>query len=208
MSTATPVMRTNPFATRHVKPGAIPYLFDEGDSLERMITRFEGNDCRGQIVGPHGSGKSTLLATLTPALEARGYELVMFQLHAGQGALPTRLAATRSEREHFVDKPAGSIVIVDGYEQLSRWNAWRLRHHCARHKLGLLVTTHRACRLPLLVEIRPKLATAQELFSRLLPEGDNLLNSSDVATMFARHDGNLRETLFGLYDLYELRRRR
>jgi energy-coupling factor transporter ATP-binding protein EcfA2 len=207
MSTAAPVMRTNPFATRHVKPGAIPYLFAEGDSLERMIARFEANDCRGQIVGPHGSGKSTLLATLSPALETRGYELVMFQLRSGQRALPTRLAATRSKRERQADKRARRIIIVDGYEQLSRWHGWRLRRHCVRRKLGLLVTTHRACRLPLVVEMRPTLATAQKLFSRLLSEGDNLLTSSDVATMFARHDGNLRETLFGLYDLYELRRR-
>ncbi len=62
----------NPFATRHVRPGAIPYRFAPGSAAEGVVERLAAADWQGQIIGPHGSGKSTLLATLLPAIESAG----------------------------------------------------------------------------------------------------------------------------------------
>jgi len=53
----------NPFSTRFVQPGAIPYLFEAG-SLAEVIGSFESQGRWGQIVGPHGSGKTTLLRAI------------------------------------------------------------------------------------------------------------------------------------------------
>jgi hypothetical protein len=72
--------RVNPFATRYVQPGAIPWLAETAAPqpvaepvdeayFAGLVDRFE-NVCkrRGAIVGPHGTGKSTLLEHLTPRL--------------------------------------------------------------------------------------------------------------------------------------------
>ncbi len=205
MSTMLTLPQANPFSTRHVRPGAIEYRFRNDpvrncENAEQLIDRFEAHGLRGQIVGPHGSGKSTLVATLVPVLKCRGYDVMEVTLHAGERRLPQAL-------------PNGSrsqplVVIVDGYEQLNRWNAWRLRRRCARRRFGLLITTHRACMLPLLHETKPSLAVALELFATLFPADDNRIATADVEALYAQHCGDMRETLFGLYDLYEARRRR
>jgi len=55
--------RTNPFATRHTRPGGVPPLDDDGRprDLEGLLARL-GSMPAAAIVGPHGTGKSTLLA--------------------------------------------------------------------------------------------------------------------------------------------------
>jgi hypothetical protein len=40
-----------------------------------------------------------------------------------------------------------------------------------------------------------------------LDESEPRIAREDVDAAFSRHEGNLRETLFALYDLYESRRR-
>ncbi|HEX3871085.1 MAG TPA: hypothetical protein VHV77_11645 [Pirellulales bacterium] len=199
MSTAAGLPHTNPFATRRVRPGAIEFQFPSGCTLENLAARFEAGGGRGQIVGPHGSGKSTLIASLASALTSRGYELLTVTLHAGQRRLPCPLP-----RRPQNAKPL--VVVIDGNEQLGRFSAWWLRRTCARRGFGLLVTTHRACTLPLLYTVEPSLSTTLKLFEHLLPESDNRIASADVEALYARHRGNVREVLFGLYDLYEARR--
>ncbi len=51
----------NPFCTRRIRPGALPYFFPPGASIETILQRFQDFAGWGEIVGPHGSGKSTLL---------------------------------------------------------------------------------------------------------------------------------------------------
>jgi hypothetical protein len=205
MSATLTLPQVNPFSTRHVRPGAIEYRFRDDlmkscENAEQLIDRFEAKGLQGQIVGHHGSGKSTLVATLIPALKRRGYDVLEVTLHAGERRLPQALP-NRSRSQLLV-------VIVDGYEQLSRWNAWQLRRSCARRRFGLLITTHRACMLPLLHETKPSLAVALELFATLFPDDDNRIAPADVEALYKQHCGDMRETLFGLYDLYEARRRR
>ncbi|HEX4131576.1 MAG TPA: hypothetical protein VHZ24_16170 [Pirellulales bacterium] len=193
----------NPFSATRVRPGQIPFRFAEGASVGQLTARFQAAGCRGQIVGPHGSGKSTLLATLLEALRARQRRVTVFTLRNHERRLPAWPAWLRVP--HTGGPP--SIVAIDGYEQLSRWSAWRVVRFCRRNGHGLLVTTHRACKLPLLYATRPELAAILELVTNLLPAGDNHVTPADVEVLFARHAPDVRETLFGLYRLYELRRR-
>ncbi len=61
--------RDNPFSTRYIQPGAIPYQFFGTESADQLVKRFQTElNGRGAIIGPHGSGKSTLLESLVPQL--------------------------------------------------------------------------------------------------------------------------------------------
>jgi energy-coupling factor transporter ATP-binding protein EcfA2 len=190
----------NPFSSRRVRPGAIAYRFPPGQTAEGIVGRLEQNGWRGQIVGPHGTGKSTLLAALLPLIQRRGIPTVLYQLHDRQRHLP----GDPGQEE----LTAGTVVIVDVYEQLGLWSRIRLRGLCRRKRLGLLVTTHRPVALPLLYQTRSSPELAHEIASMLLAEegqASQTISRDEVSRLFEKHRGNLREVLFGLYDWYELR---
>ncbi|HEV3025749.1 MAG TPA: hypothetical protein VGX76_24920 [Pirellulales bacterium] len=189
----------NPFSTRYVRPGAVPYLFPPDCSVEGLIDRLRADGWWGQIIGPHGSGKSSLLAALTPALAAGGRRIVRFDLHDGQ----RRLGAAWRKRGPL---DAASLLVVDGYEQLGLLSKLGLKRHCRRRGAGLLVTAHSDIGLPTLFACAPTVETAQRIVERLLPPGDQTIDRDDVARAWQSHAGDLREALFGLYDLYEQRR--
>jgi len=189
----------NPFSSRRVRPGAIPYLFAGGESAAELIGRLEASGWWGQIVGPHGSGKSALLATLAPAIEATGRSTLRIELRDGCRRLPLDV------RRAVADEGC-QVVIVDGYEQLGRLARFGLKRLCRRAGLGLLVTAHADVGLPLLCRTTADLATAGQIVARLQQGTPSPVDTGDVAAAFARRGGNLREVLFDLYDLYEARR--
>ncbi|QDU95353.1 hypothetical protein [Lignipirellula cremea] len=192
---------SNPFATRFTRPGAIPFLAS-ADVLTGIVERLEHCGWQGQIVGPHGSGKSTLLESLTPLLQARGREVQRFTLHDGQRRFP----CDQAEMANW--KPT-TCVVIDGYEQLGWWSRRRLRRSLRRQGAGLLATAHADVRLPEVYVMRPSLELTQQLAARLLgdPASRGAVTPDDVAASYQRHEGNVRETLFELYDLYELRQK-
>jgi ABC-type cobalamin/Fe3+-siderophores transport system ATPase subunit len=193
---------TNPFATRHVKPGANPYLFPPGESVETLLAKLAANGWRGEIIGPHGSGKSTLLAALVDAVEKRGRTVVVYRLHEGDRRLPAIPANIRT-------LPAGVLAVIDGYEQLPLWRKWVLRILCKRRRLGLLVTAHAATGLPLVWQTSVDLQTFGSVVDQLLaaePRITTTITREDIARAHAAHPTNLREALFALYDIVEARR--
>lgn len=190
----------NPFSTRHVRPGALEYLFGNEHGAAELHERLRQNAWLGEIVGPHGSGKSTLLATLAPGFQQAGRQVVHISLHDGQRRLPVSIAQSRTWNE-------ATQVVVDGYEQLGWWSRHWLDLTRRRRGAGLLVTTHASVGLPLLVSTSPSLPSMQAIVARLLPMGCVLITPDDVARCYEQHRGNARELLFALYDLYELRRR-
>jgi hypothetical protein len=206
----------NPFATRCIRPGAIEYLFDEGQSAESLVEALAASGWWGQIVGPHGSGKSTLLAALAPVLAAAGRRAV-WRVARGSGAgdrewgvsgpVPRAVAPSEAHGAVAAQAPdAATQVIIDGYEQLSWWSRRQVAWLCRRCGAGLLVTAHRPLGLPTLLTTLPREQLAQRVVQRLLPAGDTTVSQADVAAAFAASGGNLRETLFALYDVYQLRR--
>ncbi len=187
----------NPFSTRHVRPGALPFLFPPGQDAEGLVETLRARGWQGAIVGPHGSGKSALVAALVRALEQAGRKAILIELHDGQRRLPIDLRR--------VDARASAVVIVDGYEQLSHWNRWRLRRQCRRRDFGLLVTSHQPTSLPLLFRTSTNAALAQEIVRLLLGGQTDFVEADDLAERLECHGGNLRELLFELYDVYEQR---
>jgi hypothetical protein len=185
--------RSNPFSTRFVRPGAIPFRFPEGEDAGTLVARLQRQGWWGQIVGPHGSGKSTLLAALLPELERRR-AVVRVELHEEDRRLP---AAAWSAS-------AGEVLMVDGYEQLGWWSRRGVQGHCRRRGCGLQVTTHFDLGLPELYRTRVTPALARTLIEGLLTEEQRpLVADLDLERHLARHRGSLREVLFDLYDRYE-----
>jgi hypothetical protein len=189
-------VRSNPFSTRYIRPGAIPYLFPNGDSVSGLVERLAASGWRGQIIGPHGSGKSTLLAALVPAVEAAGRRVVSVALHQGEHRLPAIDRAALSST---------TLLVIDGYEQLSWWSRWRVHRLCKQRAAGLLVTAHSDQGFPTIYQTQPSEQLAQRVAAALLPADDGTLAPADVASAYAATDGNVRETLFRLFDVYQER---
>jgi len=206
------VNRSNPFCTRFVRPGAIPYQFESGagNEVERIVRQLTITP-RGAIVGPHGTGKTTLLMTLMPMLGEAFASAELVALHAPQ-TQASRIARLRHRRKllHHVLMRSRSvaphgIVVVDGFEQLGWLGARAACRAADRRRLALLVTSHRDV---------PGMAT---LFRTRLHPGlvcrltDSLLADSTAAVADAVRTSvvtrdpatvhDLREFWFDLYDV-------
>jgi len=190
----------NPFSARNIRPGAIPYHFPPGESVDGLVERLRRHAWWGQIVGPHGSGKSTLLATLLPVIERAGKPTLLVTIHHNRRRLP-------GELHHASALPPGTLVVVDGYEQLSRFSRFQLKRFCRRRKLGLFATSHHSVGLPEVFRTTTDPQLAQFLVAQLLGAEDGLIAHHEVADRFEAHHGDLRELLFEFYDLYSHRRR-
>ncbi len=195
-----PATVENPFCSRQVRPGGIPYLFSSGQDAADLVDRLRRNGWWGQVVGPHGSGKSALLAALMPAIERAGRRPLLVELHDGQRRLPLELKSGP-------DPDRATVLIVDGYEQLGYWQRFRLKRFCRRSGPGLLVTVHAPAGLPDLFRTSANLELAQQVVGQLQRNHPAHVAAEDVAERFAQYGDNLRELLFDLYDLYEQRRR-
>lgn len=188
----------NPFSSCFVRPGALSFIYPPGLSAKQLIDRLAQQGWRGAIVGRHGSGKSALLSDLFHEVQRAGRQPWHVVLHAGQRRLPLPLEA--------IDAcgPQG-LLLIDGYEQLGRWYRWRLARRCRRAGVGQLVTTHGPCELPTLVVLEPSLDLVRQLV-RQLTQGQPLpITDRDIDAAYTAAEGNVRETLFALYDLFEER---
>ncbi len=192
-----PLSRGNPFATRHTRPGSLPFLFPAGEDVAQLIERLRTAGWWGEIVGPHGSGKSTLLAALEPELKKAGRQVLRNSLHDGQRQLPADVW-----RQRFTSH---TQLVIDGYEQLGRWQRWRIKRRCKLSNCGLLATVHSSAGLPELYRTSPDLEMAVRIVQSLLSDEDRTISADQITACFRAHHGNLREMLFALYDVYERR---
>ena len=188
----------NPFATRFVRPGAMRFQFPRSIDDERLVAKLAELQWRGAIVGPHGSGKSTLLAELRPELTRANRRIVQVSLHDGDRRLPA--AIDDSERSS-----AETLIIVDGFEQLSGSSRRALDRRCRRAGSGLLVTSHGSTHLPELYQTAIDLELLERIVDRLTAGDRRFVSAADVEQAFSRHGQNAREALFSLYDLHERR---
>jgi len=193
------LQRSNPFCAARLQPGTIDFVFEQGKSLEQLVDVLQSNAWQGQITGGHGTGKSTLLAALTPAIEGRGRFVQSITLVAGQRHLPRDFfAALRFS--------AGlGVAAVDGVEQLHFWSRLFLKRFCQTQGVGLVVASHRSAHLPTLYETALDEPRAWNVVQRLQNGFPPRIEFGDLAARLARRQGNLREALFDLYDLYEER---
>ena len=192
---------TYPFSAARLRPGTIDFVFEHGRNLAQLVDALEANQWRGEITGLHGTGKSTLLAALMPALEARGRIVKPVTLAAGQRSLPRGFL-------NSVRLTAGlGVAVVDGVEQLSAWNRLRLKRLCKVYAAGLLVASHRSAGLPGIYRTTIDVPRAWKVVEQLQHAFAPRVRISDLVERLTQRNGNLREALFDLYDLYEERNR-
>jgi hypothetical protein len=131
-----------------------------------------------------GSGKTTLLDDLAGRLEGQGWRIHLLRFNADQRrlAFPSRWEA-------------GDFALCDGAEQLS-FPDWRRLARRAGSAGGLVITTHRAGRLPVL----HRCETSPELLHSLAASLGGALSAHECRELHARHYGNLRAALGELYD--------
>lgn len=193
-------MRRNPFATRRTRPGMIPYLFNDQLTAAKLVLRLKQHRWMGQIVGPHGSGKTTLLESLLSICTTELDQVRRITLRKGQRKLPLASRALKDFRP-------GTLLVIDGYEQLGRlsrlWLKWQVR----RRQLGLLVTTHTPVSLPLLYRTPSTPQLTHAVVRQLAEAEESGITDADIRSAHDRHSGNLREVLFELYDLFQDRQR-
>ncbi len=192
--------------------------------MAALANRFNNNlRARAVIVGPHGTGKSTLLEHLVPQLgkvvwrpnrtdslvagpqPTCGRNAVWLSLRKSEAPYRSILAS----RSHWT---TGGLLVLDGLEQLNRFQ-WAVLWMTIRiSRMGLLATSHREswC-LPTLTRTYSdsrtlvqlvQLVTAQqsELPKSLVRE---LTNPGSLSRLSAAKSGNVREVFMQLYDACE-----
>ena len=186
----------NPFCSRRIRPGAIPFYFPQGKSTETLIERLESNGWNGQIIGPHGSGKSTLLAAMLPEIAKHGKRIVHLELQDGVRELPLL-----SEEYELMDE--NTLVAIDGYEQLSYWAKRRLKNRSRQQGFGTLILAHIPYDYPDLYRTASELRVAKRLVAILLRNTIIYIPESVIERQYREYQGNIREMLFSFYDIYE-----
>jgi hypothetical protein len=198
----------SPFAASRTRPGTLPYIFHTG-TLEELVWQFRKVGKCGQIVGPHGSGKTTLLIALVRHLEAAGDRVHLVRLpardHPGFRDAERQLRRTLRTLEN-------AVLAVDGWDQLSLRSRILVSLSVRARRVGLLITTHRQVRMPLLIQTTTTLQSAKTVVARLLDQANldrdcrewvEATVSADLPELIKAHRGNLREVLFALYDRFE-----
>lgn len=192
----------NPFSTRLTRPGQIASLNCGGHFLNPndLIDRLQFLGGTAVIQGPHGSGKTTLLMHLSHELASRGDLVACVRLRSSRDALVVFRSIIRSR--------PGTTLCLDSWEQAGFmlrkiiWLAVTVR------RCGLLVTCHRPTTMPVLMQCQ----TSPLLLKRIVEQLPNheqrrssLIHEADIQDAFLKCGGNIRESLYDLYDRFEQR---
>lgn len=184
--------RDNPFAVERI--ATVRYR-PFNTTFAELLARLEAMDYRAALVGPEGSGKTTLLEDLRDAMAEEGRRTKLVFVN------DTCPLSGPRRRELLFDIGPDEIVFLDGADTLPR-SIWlmvkrRLLHEAA----GLVITSHRPGLLPTLLECSttPRLLReiVNTLQSRHGPVPTELLEE-----LYAQHQGNIRDCLRDLYDLF------
>ncbi|MEM8678458.1 MAG: ATP-binding protein [Planctomycetota bacterium] len=163
--------------------------------VSQLTDRLVAGAYQGQICGAHVSGKSTLLMELQQELARRGIPVSRVDRPESQRAMLTRrLWQARRARQ---------VVVVDGFERLRDGERAVVTGMARWWQSGLLVTCHRRGTLPLLWETEVSLPVATAVVRHLTQDDAAAwaVASQQLETRLAAQRGDLRETLFELYDV-------
>ncbi|TWT64680.1 ATP-binding protein [Allorhodopirellula solitaria] len=212
--------RSNPFASRFVRPGALAFRGVDGGAgaeqssdepqhnfAERLIARLREARC-GVIVGNHGTGKSTLLRELAGPLDREMSGGVWVQLTQSHGYRETlNNVRTLGRLQRSVAR--GGVFVIDGAEQVPRFLRSWIAHRCRRGGQFALVTSHHELagfETLYHTELSPELIN--ELLGELLAPEKNDIDPAlhtqlrnHLQTRDLREVSNLRDLWDELYDV-------
>ncbi len=191
----------NPFSTRFVQPGAIPWLATD-TSIDSLLFRLYDVGNRAIICGPHGSGKSTILIHLASVAQRKGLKVHCLRIRSW-------IDAIRVMRVFATINPKQSLVSVDSWERLGFFGRFLCQFADFRG-LCVVVTVHKRTwwnNWPVLLHMKADDKTFRLLVDELMTKyaGSKTIEFSGamLRDVFQRHSGNLREGFFELYDHYE-----
>ena len=203
-----PLSAPNPFSAKRLRPGVIPFLFPPDMDWSKLDRRLGENRYRGQIVGPHGTGKSTLFADWKARLARQGWNVVTIRMHGALDRQQRRQDLLKLVSSLLSVNPPrpNTIVFIDGYEQLARWQRVCVQSWLRIRAAGLVVTTHDDLGLPTLFRTQSNVELAGQVADRIAHAanvGAVAPPAEVVDRLWNEHSGDIRETLFSLYDWYE-----
>ena len=184
--------RDNPFRVARVH--ALGYL-PQKSNWSDIMSRLRGLSFRAAITGPFGSGKTALLDALAPRLTTLGYTAQTLRLSMQQRSLP------RGFTREFWDRVVpNDVILLDEADQLGR-AAWLGFKRESRAAAGLVITTRRPGLLPTLVECTTSPELLMDLVRALVLNDAHGLRDK-AHELYSKHEGNLREAIRELYDVY------
>jgi len=202
-------LQSNPFATRYTRPGVIDYRFGD-DGLDQFVSRLSPGKPH-LIVGPHGTGKTTLLHTLVDGLRDSLPTTCFLKLDGveekGFRRLRARFRSAYRVGRSIKELPKGSLLILDGIEQLGGFYRTYTLANARRKSVTVLATSHRPLRGMSVVyctSLHPKIIQdlirhlLQGVPSELRDEVQHWVQQYDLETI-----SNLRDFWFELYDLVQ-----
>lgn len=188
----------NPFATRFTRPGVVEPLDATGAPLDLAALIAEARRLGAAVIeGPHGSGKTNLLTALAGRLASDG-------MSAGIVRVRSRADLAAAWRLVWTARP-GQVACIDSWEQLGLPGGMLVRAAAAVRGVTIVTTSHAATGMPRLIWCRTSPALLAAVVGRL-PDHAGRIAPADLADSFARHAGNLRDSLANLYDRFERRR--
>lgn len=193
-------IRRNPFATRYVASARLMPRDADGAILDlaALVVRLGVNGGSGAVVGDHGTGKSTLVSHLADAVAAVGRPVVRTRLSSRCDTIVVIGS--------ICNAPRGALVCIDSWELLGPAGRVVARWLAGRFGVGLLVTAHRATRIPTLVHCRGSRRLLGALVSQL-PGHDEWFGttivSDDLDAAEATAGGDIRRAFDLLYDRFE-----
>jgi DNA replication protein DnaC len=203
-------LESNPFSTRFIQPGAIPFYFAEVDFAKELVSRFlQRQPCKMSIVGPHGSGKSSLVAAMIPLLSQ---ELDRFDRPIVHFRVTHGIRQSRPTVRELTALASDTVLIIDGYEQLSAIEHFAVLLKCMRTSVSLLATSHHPIGgIKTLWETRMDELIERVVLHHLLESYppsvfDEAIHSEVWKESRLKHHDNLRESLFDMYDWWETRK--
>ncbi|MEC8474288.1 MAG: hypothetical protein VXZ38_06555 [Planctomycetota bacterium] len=166
-------LKSNPFATRYTRPGAITYQFslesrsdlplfgaaclspsefaskapsDADAALCEIIGRLKAHQ-GNLIVGPHGTGKTTLLHSLLDSLRCSYRRVDFLKLDGRCGAwmrrFQDRVVLHAKVHGRLKRMQRGDLMILDGFEQLNAIFRWLVLLIARRNGFTVLATGHK-----------------------------------------------------------------
>ncbi len=206
-------MPSNPFSTRFVRPGAIPFRFPGGISAEAESSRIATAICGSPaslIAGPHGSGKTTLLHGLRSHLACQTRQLASILLHSPSTAgIRARMLNHQRNFRRVLDcqrtLPPDGLLIIDGIEQLSGRSRRSLLRRASAGGYRILATSHQPLAgFTTVYHTRVRAEIIQSITSLLTSrttEGLKKVVASELSRRELSKVTNVRDLLFELYDL-------
>ena len=184
--------RDNPFAVDRLH--RLRFRLPES-SWPQLLMQWDDMNHRGAIVGPEGRGKTTMLLELADVLRRRQWNVRLATLRRAQANAWRELPS-----DLLLNLDARDCILLDGGEQLGFF-AWQRFLHRTKAAGGLVVTLHRAGRLPTWFHCATSVELLDDLVSELLGSLDDSVRSVN-RHLFEKYGGNLRLALREWYDLY------